>query len=158
MRIPSFLAAIVTGGVFISSSSPALAQVDPLGGLALGAGLKVFSDHMKEILEKAIGGGLMLEIQAGGQVGILIQQANAAYQNDLDLTYAKLNAAEKQTVDSIASLMNDYSKQVYSQAKDIVSRAQQAANTIPFSKTFPQLTSPDYAPGNGHCGGGLRLT
>ena len=132
----------LTCAITVKIANVAWAQ-DPLGGLALGAGLKAFGDQLKEVLEKAIGGGLMLEIQAGGQIGVLIQQADAAYQNDLSLTYDKLNSAEKQTVDNIASLMNDYSKQIYSQAKDITERAQQAANTIPFSKTFPQLTSFD---------------
>jgi len=132
---------------FVTDPQLTYAQVDPLSGLTLGAALKVFGDQVKEIEEKAIGGGLMLEIQAGGQIGVLIQQANVAYQADLDLTYSRLNAAEQQTVNNIASLVNDYTKQIYDQAKDITSRAQQIANTLPLSKTFPQLTSfrPTYA-------------
>jgi hypothetical protein len=138
---------ILLGLVSFTLTPSAQAQVDPLGGLALGAGLNIFASNVKEIIEKAVGGGLMLEVQAGGQIGTLIQQANTAYQADLGLTFDRLSAAEQTAVSNIKSLVDQYSKQIYSEMADITKRAQAVANTIPFSKTEPQLVSygPAYA-------------
>jgi hypothetical protein len=121
-------------------SGPAAAQVDPLAGAALGVGLNALGAKINEAIERAIGGGLLLEIQAGGQVAVLIQQAQAAYQSDLDLTYSRLSAAEQMTVNNIYSVADQFLTNAATQAKTIEARAQQISNSLPFSKTFPQLT------------------
>jgi hypothetical protein len=139
--------AIVALLAFNSLNLPVAAQVDPLGGLALGAGLTIFGNKVEEILQQATGEGLILEIQAGGQVSTVISQAQTAYQADLSLTFDKLSAVEQQTVSDIKGLVDQYSQQIYGQMKSITMRAQQVANTLPLRNGLPQLTSfgPTYA-------------
>lgn len=132
-------AAFVLPFVATATAVPANAQLDPLGGLTLGAAFKVFGDQVKEIEEKAIGGGLLLEVQAGGQIGVLLQQANTTYQADLNLTFDRLDASAQAAVNNIASVVKDYSNQIYGQMADITSRAQTITNTLPLANALPQV-------------------
>lgn len=120
---------------------------DPLGGAVLGVGLDNFANKIQQAIQQAIGGGLILEVGAGGQISTVISQAKAAYESDLNLTYSKLNAAEQQTVNSIASLADAYEKKTYADVADLEGRAAGIVHALPFSKTLPRVFSysPEYA-------------
>jgi|SRR6185312_8256998 len=116
---------------------------DPLGGLALGAALDNFANKLQTLVDKAVGGGMILEIGAGGQISLAISQAKAAYEADLDLTYSKLNAGEQQTVNSLSSLLSDFEKKTYKDVADLEGRALGISHSLPFSKSLPRMFSYD---------------
>ena len=126
----------------MTSANPSRAQ-DPLG-LTLGGILAQLANKVDTMVQEAIGGGLTLEIQAGGQLAGLIQQAQAAYSADLDLTLDRISTQEKQTLDDIESLTDEFQQNASASARDIMGKSQQVANTLPLAGLFPQLTS--YSP------------
>lgn len=115
----------------------AVAQ-DPLGGLAIGAGLTVLANKINEAIERAVGGGLILEIQAGGQVSLLLQQAQQTFEHEKDLTFSQLNGEEQKIINSVASVANDFLTKADAEMNNIASRAQAIVHDLPFSSTFPQ--------------------
>ena len=134
-------------GVFVLLPLSSANAQDPLGGLVLGAALDKFASRVNETIERAVGGGLLLEVQAGGQVAIAIQQAKMAYASSLDLTYGKLSAAQQSSVNSLAATANQFLDKSYKSTREVVASAQAVVHALPFSKNFPQLVSfsPDYA-------------
>ena len=124
--------------LFVGSSEPARAQDDPFGGAAIGIGLKKLGDAINEAVERAIGGGLILEVQAGGQVSVAIQQAQAAFDHEKQLTFSQLNGVEQNSINSVASVANDFLTAASADMADIEQRAQAAIHQLPFSKNFPQ--------------------
>jgi hypothetical protein len=123
------------------------ALVDPLGGLALGAALIKLGSQIQEAIERAVGGGIILEIQAGGQIALLIQQAQAAYEHELNLTWEKLNAGTQTIINSVFSAANELIDKTYQNISELQKRAQALVHTLPFSKNFPQAWNfgPSYA-------------
>jgi hypothetical protein len=138
---------------------PTVVMQDPLGGIALGAALNLFASRVKEAIEKAIGGGLILEINAGGQVATLIDQAKAAYQNQLQLTFAQLDATQQNAINSLKSVVDDFVNKTYSDLKDLENRAAGIAHVLPFSKNYPQVFSfgPSFVDQN-RTSGAVRVT
>lgn len=121
--------------------------VDPLGGLALGAALIKFGSQIQEAIERAVGGGLILEIQAGGQIALLIQQAQKAYEHELDLTFEKLKGPTQSLVNSLVGAVNDLLNKTYQDISQLQAQARALIHLLPFTKNFPQAwtLSPNYA-------------
>lgn len=144
----TFLISLLLSFAFPTVPDRPVAPQDPLGGLTLGAALKLFADQVKEIEEKAIGGGMVLEIKAGGEVALAIQQAQAAYAHSLNLTWAQLQGQEQTLINSLSSTVKQFLDQAHADAKDIETRAIGIIHDLPFSKSFPQLFSydPAYTP------------
>lgn len=127
---------------------PLIAKADwgsAVGGLAVGAGLDKLGNDVKTAVDKAAGAGMLLEVQAGGQVYIAIQQAKAAYESDLTLSIDKVQAAEQASLNSVATLASDFENKTYKDLSDITKRAQIVVHDLPFSKNFPQVSR--YSPG-----------
>jgi hypothetical protein len=127
------------------------AKADPLGGLAVGAGLTILGNKINEAVEKAIGGGEILEIQAGGQVSLLVQQALQSFDNEKNLTFAQLNGEEQNALNSVVTVANDFLKKANNDMAEIENRAQAIAHVLPFSSNFPQAWKimPSYFEKNG---------
>jgi hypothetical protein len=140
--------------LFLNTSS---AHADPFGGIAVAVGLSVLGDKVNEAVEKAIGGGLVLEVQAGGQVSVAIQQAKAIYDQESAKFWNDLQSNEQATLNSLVKVANDFIDKTYSDLKDIEARANGIVHNLPFTKEFPQLWkySPSYV--EQIPGGKLRL-
>jgi hypothetical protein len=134
--------------LFSAGIVPVASAQDPLGGLALGLGLDNFAKQLQTLIDKAVGGGMILEIGAGGQISLAISQAKAAYEADLALTYDKLNSGERQTINSLSSLLSDVEKKTYKDVADLEGRALAISHSLPFSKSLPRMFSyePTFAP------------
>jgi hypothetical protein len=111
---------------------------DPLGGLALGAAFKVLGDKINEAIERATGAGLILEIQAGGQVELMIEQATAAFEHEQQLFWANLNTTQQNSISSIYAVANAFLNKTYQSVNDLETRAQTVIDSLPFAKNFPQ--------------------
>jgi|GEM_PF-1855946 len=133
--------------IFLCSSQNITYSQDPLGGAVLGVGLDNFANKLKEAIDKAIGGGLILEIQAGGQISQLIQQARVTYQDQLNVTFYDLNSQQQRFVNDIKSLTDDFTNKTYTNLNELESRAQATLHILPFSNDFPQIFKwyPSYA-------------
>ena len=137
-----FKAAALSVLLLLSSCAPRPTNkrslADPLGGLALGAAFKLLGDKINEAIERATGAGLILEIQAGGQVELLIEQAQTTFEHEQQLFWTDLNVTDQNTISSIYAVANDFLNKTYQSVNAIEVRAQAIIDTLPFTKDFPQ--------------------
>ena len=96
---------------------------------------------MKEAEEKAIGGGMVLEIGAGGILSQAIRQAQDAYANSLQLTVDKLSGEEQQTLASLTSAVNDFVNKTSASMSALEDKAKAIIHQLPFTKNYPHVVS-----------------
>ena len=146
----SFTCFLAINLILISHSQSAQSQT---GELTLGAVLAKLLGDVNSTIQGAVGGVLSIEVQAGGQIAGLIQQAQVAYAADLNLTFDKISATEKQTINDISSITQEFTRNTAASAASVMSKSQQIANTLPLAGLFPQVTAyspayvlPDHTP------------
>lgn len=106
-----------------------------LGAFALA--INQIFDRATQLIQQAENSGLILEVNGGAQVLNLINQAKDAFSSELTSTAQTLSAQQQQLISSLSGMLDDIQNHVL---KDLTAKIQQTANTIPFAKTFPQLT------------------
>lgn len=111
----------------------------------LGTVLDGLMDKINGSIQNAINGVtysvLTMEVEAGKQVAIAIQNAKEAYADSLNLTVDKVSKAITDKIDQLTNMVQiveDNNKALLAQA---AADAQQLVNTLPFSKQQPQLTT-----------------
>jgi hypothetical protein len=119
----------------------AQAQVDFVTTLGTGALLSKLDSTVKEAEEKAIGGGMVLEIGADGILSQAIRQAQDAYANSLQLTIDKLSGEEQQTLGSLTSAVNDFVNKTSGSMSALEDKAKAIIHQLPFTKNYPQVVS-----------------
>lgn len=119
---------------------PAQAQ-DVLGGLTLGAFLNKALDQVDQEIRDAQNAGNAVEIEAGRETALAIQNAQNAYADSLDKTAKDLNQSVLTTVGQLQDLTNAVSKDTSLTVKDATTRVQTIANSLPFAGKEPQVTS-----------------
>jgi hypothetical protein len=146
-RLLGFLLRLLLAAQFAASPTPALAQVAPEkratvpGDILLGAVLKKFASDIEDIIDKAKNAADFIVVDAAGQVSLIIQQAQAEFQNDLDLAQARWSATEANAIASISSTITVIEKRAFKDAKELADIVQLTANTVPFSNKYPQVRS-----------------
>ena len=129
--------------------SPLCAQ-DPLAGLAgvtLDVALNKIADRVDTSIEKAgtVANGVV--IRAGSEVWAEIENMRNASKDVLNTAVKDLNSTVTAQLTQISSDANALESKTAQDAATLLKLAQGVTNTIPFSKTQPQLTSlgPSYA-------------
>jgi hypothetical protein len=135
--------------LIISCISPALAQ-DPLAGLTaltLDVALNKIADRVDSSIEKAgtVANGVV--IRAGSEVWAEIENMRTASKDVLNKAVKDLNSTMTAQLAQVSSDANALESKTAQDAARVLRLAQGVTNTIPFSKTQPQLTSlgPSYA-------------
>lgn len=126
-------------GISLLFSRPAPSQA--VAGVAFGVLLNRLTDQLQQVIEAARNAGLSLEIEAGRQANLAIENAKNAYAASLDLTMDRVDASAKKTLDQLSSMVNDISNNAFGNLDQITLRAQQIVNSLPFRKHQPQLTA-----------------
>lgn len=109
-------------------------------GLTIGAfaiGINQAFDRADQLVKQAQESGLILEVNGGAQVLNLITHAKEAYESELKNTSQTLTSQQQQLISSLNGMLDDVQNHIL---KELTSNLQRTANTIPFAKTFPQLT------------------
>jgi hypothetical protein len=119
---------------------PAPAKADVVGDLTLGVTLGNLMDQVQQAIEKAQNAGLSIEIQAGREVAIAIQNAQNAYANSLNLTMSAVGSEISNTVAQLNTLVTGVESNAFSNLDDLAAKVQQIVNTLPFRNKEPQLT------------------
>lgn len=121
---------------FLTSISLVKAQpVATLGAFAVA--INQAFDRADQLVKQAQESGLLLEVNGGAQVLNLITHAKETYESELKNTAQTMTAEQQQLISSLNGMLDDVQNHIL---KDLTIKLQQTANTIPFSKTFPQLT------------------
>jgi hypothetical protein len=120
--------------------APALAQ--PIGAITVGAFLSNMMDQAQQAIINARSAANQVEIQAGIQAEIAIANAQSAFADDSDRLFDRnLNPAIAGSLDKIQTMVNDVKGGTFKTVQEAAARGQQIANTLPFRKSEPQLTS-----------------
>ena len=148
MRILRHSAILVAFLLLLPTKSVQTQIPDPFGGAFIGVGLGRLAEAIQRAVEMAIAGGQILEVQAGGQISVLLQQAQATFQQQADLTWQQINAQEQQILGSTASLADEFLKRTYKSLDELMARVQVTMHTLPFAGTFPQVyrSEPTWTP------------
>jgi hypothetical protein len=130
-------------------ANPTYAQ-DPLAGLAgltLDAALNKIADRVDSSIEKAgtVANGVV--IRAGSEVWAEIENMRNASKDVLNTAVKDLNSTVTAQLAQVSSDASALESKTAQDAATVLRLAQGVTNTIPFSKTQPQLTSlgPSYA-------------
>lgn len=129
------------------ASSSALSPtqlIDPLGGLALGAGLQMFADEVNTIVNTAGTNGKLIAIEAGKQLWLTINNAKLAYADEREKTFKQLNVSVQGNIQTLYGALQTFKIDGFAKSEEILKGAQQVANTLPMSNKEPQVTG--YAP------------
>jgi len=119
-----------------------------LGAFAIG--VNSLFDKVTQAIQQAEQTGLVLEVNAGAQILNLLTQAQSIYEKELKSTSQQLTSQQQQFISSVEGMITNLQNNIINGLEKSI---QQTANTIPFSKTFPQVhTYTGYlvAPGNGN--------
>ena len=118
-----------------------------LGGLTLNEALNSIADRVDSSIEKAgtVANGVV--IRAGSEVSAEIDNLRAAANDVLGTSVKDLDSAIRDQLGEVVSDANLLESRTASDAQKLLQLAQGVTNTIPFSKTQPQVTSlsPNYA-------------
>lgn len=117
---------------------------------AFAIGVNSLFDRVTQAIQQAEQAGLVLEVNAGAQILNLLTQAQLAYEKELKSTSQQLTSQQQQLISSIDGMISNLQNNIIDGLEKSI---QQTANTIPFSKTFPQVhtyTGYMVTPGNGN--------
>ena len=106
-----------------------------MGAFAIGIN-QVF-DRADQLVKQAQESGLILEVNGASQVLNLITHAKEAYESELKNTSQTLTSQQQQLISGLNGMLENVQNHIL---KDLTANIQRTANTIPFSKTFPQLS------------------
>lgn len=109
-----------------------------------GAILDGFTTRINQTIETAAESiknkGIELEIEAGRQLAMTIENTKTAYKSELDYTVNKISRQAKQTFDNLQSMVQRFENATADNLRDIELKAQQVALSLPYSNKMPQLT------------------
>ena len=73
----------------------------PASGVTLGIIINQLSDRVNQMIQQAQNAGLILEVNAGGQIVAVLDQAKQVYENELAVTENALDNTQKKVVSDI---------------------------------------------------------
>lgn len=113
-------------------------NADPI---TVAAFLKILGDEIEQAIEAARNAGLALEIQAGREVNLAIQNATNALSDVLTKFVTDLDNTIQDALNQLQTLVESVVNQVATDLGVIIQQVQQIINTLPFHDHQPQLTS-----------------
>lgn len=119
----------------------------PLLGNILDGLLESVDRSIEEAINSARNAGLDLEIEAGRQIGIAIENAKNAYKDSLDHTIDQAGKAIQEQVEQLKSMVQDLQNKVTEELEKLESKTQQFILSLPFANKQTQLSrvQPRYA-------------
>jgi len=126
---------------FISISTKSSAQ-----SAVLGAELIKLGDQLQQAIDDAKNAGLSLEVQAGREVALSLENFKNVYASSLNLTMTRLDTTAAKQFESLKSMVGQVQNNTVASLTDFTSQAQQIINALPFRKHEPQLraTTPQF--------------
>ena len=139
MKKTILILVIVIASLGVSQKSSAQSAV-------LGAALVKLGDQLQQAIDDAKNAGLNLEVEAGREVGLSLENFKNVYASSLNLTMDKLDTTATNQFEKIKTLVDEVQNNTVSSLDNFTAQAQQIINSLPFRKHEPQLTttSPQY--------------
>jgi hypothetical protein len=101
--------------------------------------LKGVDDVIQNAINSLRSAGIEILIKTGEEITRAIEQIKNAYKDQLDYTLDKLSKEAKKAFDSLNSMVERFERVVIDEMDEIMSEAQQLANSLPFASHQPQL-------------------
>ncbi len=110
---------------------------------SFGSLLDGFFDNVNNTIQQATqdmkNAGIELEIEAGEEIGRAIEQVKNAYQKELEYTIDRVSKEAKIAFDRLGTMVQQFEIATEDKLGELMSQAQQLANTLPFANKQPQL-------------------
>lgn len=121
--------------------TPVTAAANPVAGATLGVVLGNLMDQVQQAIITARNAGLTVEMEAGRQAALTIENARNAYADSLNLTMDRVDATTLQTINHLDTVVQSVSNNSFGNLNQLVTKLQQVANSLPFRPHEPQLSS-----------------
>ncbi len=112
---------------------------NPLFSDVLGGFLDRVNQSVQQVIEEGRNAGTELEIEAGREIGLTIENVKNAFHSELKYTVDKVSEQASQALTRLEGVVDEFEKKEERALKELMGRAQQLANTLPFSNKMPQL-------------------
>jgi hypothetical protein len=113
----------------------------PLEALTVGLFLKQLFDQLEQAIESAKNAGLALEIQAGREINLAIQNASNALRDVLDQEIKTLDETLQGKLNELNTLVQSAVAQVSGDLALVTDKVQEIITSLPFRDHEPQLRS-----------------
>ncbi len=112
---------------------------------------KRIDGSIQQAMNAAENAGISLEIEAGRQVALAIENAKLAYQDSLNLTMAKADKVVRDSLNTLSSMVQDFEQKSFDTIHDFEAKTSQWLMALPFTGNQPQLreVKPKYVVANG---------
>lgn len=97
------------------------------------------NDTIQQATSNARNAGVELEIEAGKQLCLAIENARNAYESELDKTIEKVDVEARKIFDRLNSAVQKFQTRLIDEMQDLKLEAQLIVNALPFSSKKPQL-------------------
>lgn len=123
--------------------------MDPLSK-TLGKAFEGLFDQVDSTILNAVNAakkaGLELEMEAGRQIGMAIENAKNAYEDSLEITVDKVSKEVKAVFDQLESMVQTFQKETLDEIQNLKVKAHELVEKLPFASKQPRLSrvSPQY--------------
>lgn len=115
------------------------------GGLPFGKLLDGLFDRVDDAIQQAVQeakiAGIELEINAGAEIALAIENAKNAYKESLDYTIDRVSKEAQAVFNNLSSMAEKLTVATKDELQQLQIQAQQLVNSLPFSSKQPQLSS-----------------
>jgi hypothetical protein len=137
------IALLLTGAV-LGATAPAgratPAHVQP-GALTLGLTLSHLMDQLMQAIDAARNAGLTLEMEAGRQAYLTVQQAQNAYRESLNLTMDRVDNSTKTAINQLQIATDQVSSHTVSSLSTFGQQLQTTVSLLPFHDKEPKVSA-----------------
>lgn len=103
-----------------------------------------FLNHLMDQVQQAIvdarNAGLNLEIEAGREVGLAVENAKNAFSQSLNESMDRIDSTMRKAMDQLSSMAQEVQERNEVALRTTTARVQQFINTLPFANLQPQVT------------------
>lgn len=141
-KLPSVYKVFVTSiALFLFLVLPTLrasAQV-AAGAVTVGVALNQLMNQVQAAIEGARNAGLSIEMQAGTEAALAIQNEQNVYKESLNLTIDKADLSVAKSINQLKGMVDDVTNRTFQNLDVLTLRAQTIVNSLPFRKHQPQV-------------------
>jgi hypothetical protein len=134
--------ALALASILLSTVIPRVVQGQVgaiVGSISVGAVIARLGDQLASLIDQARNAGNALQMEAGREVYLALQNAKNAYSESLNETFDRADKSVKSTISQLHSAADDVSRNAFGSLDQLTRRMQTTVNSLPFRQHQPQV-------------------